>query len=76
MGYIKQHKKLRLMFECGYPKVDEGWFQEYDWYDFYCDAKQAMPPNMPERGYSVVITFLWMLIMLGILLTGNVRLEC
>jgi hypothetical protein len=57
MGYIKQHKKLRLMFDCGYPKVDERWFKEYDWFDFYRDAKEAIPPNMPEaRGHSVIIT--------------------
>jgi hypothetical protein len=43
MGYIKQHKKLRLVvLDCGYPKVDERWCQEYDdWYDFYHDAKET-----------------------------------
>jgi len=57
IGYIKQHKKMRLMFDSGYPKVDEKWFKEYDWYEFYRDAKEAIPPNMPEaRGHQVVVS--------------------
>ena len=57
MGYIKQHKKMRLMFDSGYPVVHEKWFKDYDWYDFYRDAKEAIPPNMPEpRGREVITT--------------------
>ena len=57
VGYIKTHKKMRLLFDCGYPKVSERWFTNYDWFDFYRDAKEAIPPNMPEsRGHEVVVT--------------------
>jgi len=56
-GYLKSHKQMRILFDSGYSKVKENWFQEYDWFDFYKDAKEAMPPNMPEaRGNSVTLT--------------------
>ena len=38
-------------------KINENWFKEYDWFDFYRDKEEAIPPNMPEtRGRSVIIT--------------------
>ena len=43
MGYLKTHKKMRLLFDCGYPNVDERWFKNYDWFDSYWDAKEAIP---------------------------------
>jgi len=56
IGYLKSHKKLRLLFDPGCPTVKESWFSKYDWFDFYRDAKEAMPPNMPEaRGHSISI---------------------
>ena len=57
MGYLKTHKKMRLLFNCGYSTVDERWFKNYDWFDFYWDAKKAIPLNMPEaRGHGVIVT--------------------
>ena len=57
MGYVKCHKKLRLMFDSSEPGIDERWFTTYDWQDFYRDAKEAIPPNMPEaRGHAVTVT--------------------
>ena len=57
IGYIKQHKKMRLMFDSSYPLVKESWFKTYDWFEFYHDAKEAIPPNMPEaRGKPVIIS--------------------
>ena len=57
VGYLKSHKKMRILFDSGYPKVKENWFQDYDWFDFYKDAKEALPPNMPEaRGHDVILT--------------------
>ena len=56
-GYLKCHKKMRILFDSGCPKVKENWFKKYDWFDFYRDAKEAIPPNMPEaRGREVTIT--------------------
>lgn len=57
MGYLKCHKKLRLMFDSSCPKVDERWFTTYDWEEFYRDAEEAIPSNMPEpRGREVIIS--------------------
>ena len=56
IGYLKSHKKLRLLFDHSCPIVKESWFSKYDWFDFYRDAKEAIPPNMPEaRGTSISI---------------------
>lgn len=57
MGYLKAHKKLRLLFNSSQPKVDERWFTDYDWFDFYRDSKEKIPSNMPEpRGLPVTIS--------------------
>ena len=57
VGYLKSHKKMRILFDASYPKVKESWFQGYDWFNFYRDAKEPIPLNAPEaRGHDVVIT--------------------
>ena len=57
IGYLKEHKKFRLMMDSSAPTVDEGWFQVHSWEDFYRDAKEPIPPNMPEpRGTTIPIT--------------------
>jgi len=57
MGYLKSHKKMKLLYDCDYPAVNERWFTRYNWFDFYRDAKEAIPPNIPEaRGYGVLVT--------------------
>ena len=48
VGYLKSHKKLRILFDSRYPKVKENWFTTYDWQDFYRGATEAAPHNMPE----------------------------
>ena len=45
VGYLKSHKKMRILFDSGYSKVKQNWFKEYDWFDFYKDAKEALPPG-------------------------------
>ena len=53
-GYSKAHPKHNLFFDPQHPKVDEQAFKEYDWYDFYRDAKERLPSHMPPpRGRSV-----------------------
>ena len=47
-GYLKIHKKMRLLFDPSYPRINENWFKRYDWQDFYRDAKENIPSNMPE----------------------------
>ena len=56
MGYLNEHKKLRLLFDAGRPHINEKWFKDYDWFDFYRDAEEELPPNMPSsRGLPVTI---------------------
>ena len=57
MGYLKRNKKMKLLFDSSYPMVKESWFREYDWFDFYREATEAIPPNMPEaRGHDIIMT--------------------
>ena len=35
------------MFDCGYPQFKANCFKEYDWEEFYKDAKEDIPPNIP-----------------------------
>jgi hypothetical protein len=54
VGYLKSHPKFRILFDSSKPRVNEKWFQQYDWIDFYRDAKEAIPLNMPEpRGLDI-----------------------
>ena len=47
-GYLKIHKKLRILFDSDHPQISSNRFKTYDWFDFYRDAEEAIPPNMPE----------------------------
>ena len=46
VGYLKRRKKLRLLFDIGYPTTNEKLFKKYDWFNFYQDAEEAIPTNM------------------------------
>ena len=50
-GYSKAHPKCNMFFDPQHPKVGEQSFKEYDWYDFYWDAKDRLPSDMllPHR---------------------------
>ena len=57
MGYLKEHKNLRLMFDIGSPTFDGRMFKTYDWEEFYRDTKEKTSPNMPEaRGHLANIS--------------------
>ena len=57
LGYLKSYKKMRIIFDSDIPKINETLFKKYDWHDFYRDAKEAIPTNMPEsRGNSVTLS--------------------
>ena len=57
VGYMKRRKKLRSIFDSGYPTTNEKLFKKYDWLDFYRDAEEAITPNMPEASrHGVVVT--------------------
>jgi hypothetical protein len=56
-AYLKQHDRSRLVFDDSYPVVDQSRFHECDWTEFYPDAKEVLPPDMPEaRGKEVRVT--------------------
>ena len=51
---MKHNSKKKLAFDPEHPQIDERRFQKYDWYDFYRDAKEAIPGDMPKpRGNSM-----------------------
>ena len=53
-GYLKTHLKRRLFFYPWQPVIDERAFSSYEWYDFYHDAKEQVPIDMPPpRGRAV-----------------------
>ena len=53
-GYLKAHPECNLFFDPHHPKVDEWAFKEYDWYDFYQDARERLSSDMSTwRGRSV-----------------------
>jgi hypothetical protein len=47
-GYLKEHPKRKLGFDPNHPVIDAGRFHKFDWEDFYKDAKEAIPENMPK----------------------------
>ena len=43
-----------MVFNPTYPTPVMSMFQEHDWYDFYGDVKEAIPPKVPEpRGKKI-----------------------
>ncbi|KAI2504254.1 Reverse transcriptase (RNA-dependent DNA polymerase) [Fragilaria crotonensis] len=47
-GYFKLYPKRKIAFDFQHPKIDERMFKEYDWCDFYRDASEAIPTDMPK----------------------------
>jgi hypothetical protein len=55
-SYLKHHLNSHLVFDPNYVFWEQAGFQEFDWREFYHDAKEAIPPNAPPpRGHSVQI---------------------
>jgi hypothetical protein len=55
-GYLKAHLNSHLVFDPQYVTWEQASFEQYDWKDFYNDAKEAIPPNAPAaRGHPVQI---------------------
>jgi len=55
-GYLKESPRKRLFMDPDQPAVSENRFHRFDWEDFYKDAKEEMPPDMPEpRGKELSI---------------------
>jgi hypothetical protein len=47
-GYLKVYPKRKIAFDFQHPKICERMFKEYDWCDFYRDATEAIPSDMPK----------------------------
>ena len=56
-GYLKVGGKWSIMMDPREPKIDESLFADFDWLEFYDDAKEKLPGNPPlPRGKSVTTT--------------------
>jgi hypothetical protein len=55
-GYLKTHAKRKLGFDPRHPVIDENRFRKCDWTDFYRDAEEAIPGNMPPPRGNVMST--------------------
>ena len=55
-GYLKIHPKRMIAFDAAHPSIDESILKKYDWYDFYCGAKEAIPLDCPEPLGSSIST--------------------
>jgi hypothetical protein len=43
-----------MVFDPTYPEIDMDAFKECDWKEFYCEAKEPLPPNIPQpRGKEI-----------------------
>lgn len=47
-GYLKASPRRRLFFDPDHPKISETRFRQFDWIDFYKEAKEDIPIKMPE----------------------------
>ena len=53
-GYLKEKPKQKIAFDPDDPFIDDQRFKNHDWYDFYHDANEAIPGDMPPpRGNGV-----------------------
>jgi hypothetical protein len=53
-GYLKWHERPTMVSDDTKPWFNPSQFHECDWSEFYPDAEDALPPNMPEpRGKEV-----------------------
>jgi len=54
-AYLSCHERSNIVFDDSY--VDHGLVERADWHEFYPNAKDTLPPDMPEpRGKPVQIT--------------------
>jgi len=56
-AYLKEYNRSKLVFDDTLPDIDDTRFHTCDWSEFYPDAKELFPPDMPEsRGKGVQMT--------------------
>ena len=47
-AYLHKHPTMSTMFHPSHIRMHEDQFRSHDWRDFYSDAKEELPPDMPE----------------------------
>ena len=53
-AYLQSHSRTKNGMECNEWNLHYELFNEEDWSDFYADAEDVFPPNMPTpRGKTV-----------------------
>ena len=55
-GYLKLYPKRKIAFDPQHPEISERAFCKFDWHDFYRDAKEAIPGDMPKSRGNVMST--------------------
>jgi hypothetical protein len=56
-AYLKRYETSTMVFDDTEPEFDERRFKECDWSEYYPDAKEVLPPDMPvARGKLVVMS--------------------
>ena len=57
-AYLKQYNRSKIVFGDSLPEIDESRFHVCDWTEFYPDAKEALPPDIPkpQEGKKVQLT--------------------
>ena len=55
-GYLKAKPKRKLNFDPQHLKIEERSFSTHNWYDFYWDAKEAIPTDTSTPRGNVVST--------------------
>ena len=56
--YLKENPKQKIAFDPDHPLIDEQQFKKHDWYDFYRDANEAIPGDMPPpRGNGITMHY-------------------
>ena len=47
IAYLKKVPKLTLAFDLRHPEIDEQRFDVHNWHNFYRDAKEEIPHDLP-----------------------------
>jgi len=56
-AYLKQFNRSKLLFDDAEPEFPDSYFHECNWFEYYPDAKEPIPPNIPEAlGHAVTTT--------------------
>jgi hypothetical protein len=56
-AYLKQFNRSKLVFDNGDPTFEDAYFHVCDWSEYYPNASEPIPPNMPEAlGHAVSTT--------------------